>query len=102
MEEKKLQVGNVQVVMRPTSMLLKALVIVLIVFSMAAMGALAWVQAGLRRQTEDMRSQAVAVTMENEKLRHRMETPDDVQTITDIAREELGLVNPDTVLIEVQ
>ncbi len=102
MEEKKLQIGDVQVVMKPTSMLLKALVILLIVFSMAAMGALAWVQAGLRRQTEDMRAQAIVLDRENEKLRQRMENPDDVQTITDIAREELGLVDPDTVLIELQ
>ncbi len=102
MEEKKLQVGNVQVVVRPTSMLLKALVIVLIVFSMAAMGALAWVQAGLRRQTEDMRAQAIVLDSENKKLRDRLENPDDVQTVKDIAKEELGLVEPDTVLIQVQ
>ncbi len=102
MEEKKLQVGNVQVVVRPTSMLLKALVIVLIVFSMAAMGALAWVQAGLRRQTEDMRAQAVVLDRENQKLKDRLENPDDVQTVKDIAKEELGLVDPDTVLIQVQ
>lgn len=102
MEEKKLQVGNVQVVVRPTSMLLKALVIVLIVFSMAAMGALAWVQTGLRRQTEDMRAQAVVLDRENQKLKDRLENPDDVQTVKDIAKEELGLVDPDTVLIQVQ
>lgn len=102
MEEKKLQIGNVQVVLRSTSMLLKALVIVLIVFSMAAMGALAWVQTNLRRQTEDMRAQAIVLDSENRKLSQRMENPDDVQTISDIAREELGLVDPDTVLIQLQ
>lgn len=102
MEEKKLQVGNIQVVMRPTSMLLKALVIVLIVFSMAAMGALAWVQAGLHRQTEDMRAQAVVLDSENKKLKGRLDNPDDVQTIKDIAKEELGLVDPNTVLIQLQ
>ena len=38
MEERKLQIGKVQVILRHSSPVLKAVVIVLIVFSMAAMG----------------------------------------------------------------
>ena len=102
MEERKLQIGKVQVILRHSSPVLKAVVIVLIVFSMAALGALMWVQAGLQSQVQSMTAEATAILDENEKLSHRLETPGDVKTIREIAEEELDLVTPDTVLIELQ
>ena len=102
MEERKLQIGKVQVILRHSSPVLKAVVIVLIVFSMAALGALMWVQAGLQSQGRSMTAEGTAILDENEKLSHRLETPGDVKTIREIAEEELDLVTPDTVLIELQ
>lgn len=102
MEEQKLQIGKVQVILRHSSPVLKAVVIVLIVFSMAALGALMWVQAGLQSQVRSMTAEAAAILDENEKLSRRLETPGDVKTIREIAEEELDLVTPDTVLIELQ
>ncbi|MCI6851050.1 MAG: hypothetical protein MR883_05970 [Clostridiales bacterium] len=102
MEERKLQIGKVQVILRHSSPVLKAVVIVLIVFSMAALGALMWVQAGLQSQVRSMTAEAAAILDENEKLSRRLETPGDVKTIREIAEEELDLVTPDTVLIELQ
>ena len=100
MEERKLQIGKVQVILRHSSPVLKAVVIVLIVFSMAAMGALMWVQAGMQKQIRGMTAEAAAIVAENEKLSQRLENPGDVKTIREIAEEELDLVTPDTVLIE--
>ena len=102
MEERKLQIGKVQVILRHSSPVLKAVVIVLIVFSMAALGALMWVQAGLQSQVRSMTAEAAAILNENEKLSQRLENPGDVKTIREIAEEELDLVTPDTVLIELQ
>ena len=102
MEERKLQIGKVQVILRHSSPVLKAVVIVLIVFSMAALGALMWVQAGLQSQVRSMTAEAAVILNENEKLSRRLETPGDVKTIREIAEEELDLVTPDTVLIELQ
>ena len=102
MEERKLQIGKVQVILRHSSPVLKAVVIVLIVFSLAALGALMWVQAGLQSQVRSMTAEATAILDENEKLSRRLETPGDVKTIREIAEEELDLVTPDTVLIELQ
>ena len=102
MEERKLQIGKVQVILRHSSPVLKAVVIVLIVFSMAALGALMWVQAGLQSQVRSMTAEAAAIVGENEKLSQRLENPGDVKTIREIAEEELDLVTPDTVLIELQ
>ena len=102
MEERKLQIGKVQVILRHSSPILKAVVIVLIIFSMAAMGALMWVQAGLKNQIRGMTAEAAAIVSENEKLSSRLENPGDLKTIREIAEEELDLVTPDTVLIELQ
>ena len=102
MEERKLQIGKVQVILRHSSPVLKAVVIVLIVFSMAALGALMWVQAGLQSQVRSMTAEAAVIVSENEKLSNRLENPGDVKTIREIAEEELELVTPDTVLIELQ
>ena len=102
MEERKLQIGKVQVILRHSSPVLKAVVIILIVFSMAALGALMWVQAGLQSQVRSMTTEAAAIVGENEKLSQRLENPGDVKTIREIAEEELDLVTPDTVLIELQ
>ena len=100
MEERKLRIGKVQVILRHSSPVLKAVVIVLIVFSMAAMGALMWVQAGMQKQIRGMTAEAAAIVAENEKLSWRMANPGDLKTIRGIAEEELDLVTPDTVLIE--
>lgn len=102
MEERKLQLGKRQIVLRHSSPMLKAVIIVLILFSMAAMGALAWVQSGLQSQMQTMTEQAAAITAQNEELTYRMQNPENVQVIQRIAEEELDLVTPDTVLIQLQ
>ena len=93
---------KLRLVMRSGSTALKIVMVVLIVFSMAALGALMWVQAGLQSQVRSMTAEAAAILNENEKLSRRLETPGDVKTIREIAEEELDLVTPDTVLIELQ
>ena len=59
MKERTKTIGNVQFVFRPSSALLKIVVIVLIVFSMAALISLSWVRQSIQVKTEDMRQQAL-------------------------------------------
>lgn len=99
MEEKKKPQKNVKVILRPSSPLLKVVVTVLIVFSMAALVALRWVQNSIRAQTENMRDEAAAIEQKNSDLEEKIENLDSVQGVQDIAQEELGLVNPDAVII---
>lgn len=100
MKERKLQIGKKQVIFRSTSPILKAVVLVLIVFSIAVLGALTLVQVQLQKQMASMTAEAAHITAENEKLTNRLENPGDLDTIRKIAEEELDLVDPDTVLIE--
>ena len=100
MRERNLQIGKKQVIFKSTSPVLKAVVLVLIVFSIAALSALALVQFQLQKQVVSMTAEASRITAENEKLSGRLETPGELKTIREIAEEELDLVTPDTVLIE--
>ena len=97
MEERK---GKVKVVVRPSTPLLKIVVILVIVFSMAALVALAWVRSSIQARTADLQSQAAELEYENEILEQKIDQLDSVQSVIDIAEEELGLVDPDTVVID--
>lgn len=99
MPEQTITLGKVQIIWRHSSLLLKTLVIVLIVFSMAAMAALGWVRVSIQNQTEQMLAEAAALEEKNKELNERIQSIDAVDTIQSIAEEELGMVTPDTVLI---
>ena len=90
---------NVQLVFRPSSALLKIVVTVLILFSTAALISLIWVRQSIQVKTEDMRQQAVEIQQQNEDLEHKISILGSNQSVEQIARDELGLVTPDTVII---
>ena len=90
---------RIQIVFRPSTTLLKVVVIVLIVFSTAALIALSWVRQSIQVQTEDLRQEAMALDQENKDLENKIGILGSVQSVEEIAREELGLVKPDTVII---
>ena len=98
MEEKR----KVKVILRPSSPLLKIVVCVLIVFSMAALIALRWVHAGIRNQTEEKRQEAAALEQENTELNEKSSDRGSIQSVKDIAESELGLVSPDTVIFDAE
>ena len=87
---------SVRVVFSPSSPLLKILVVVLLTFSMVALAALTWVKLTVQSQTEAIAAEAAAVAGQNRVLEQR----DD--TVRAIAQEELGLIDPDTVLIDIK
>lgn len=97
--EKKSQ-RKFQIVMGKSSPLLKIVVTVLIVFSMAALLALAWVRSGIYAQIQGLRDDAAALEQENKDLQDKIDALGSVQSDRDIAREELGLVDPNTIVIQ--
>ncbi|MDO5401716.1 MAG: hypothetical protein Q4F17_12240 [Eubacteriales bacterium] len=84
---------------RPSHPALKIALAVLIVFSTAALVALGWVHGAIQQQTQAMKDQAAAIEYENGTLENRLKDPDSIDNVRDIAKEELGLVDPGTVLI---
>ena len=91
---------NVKVEVRPASNILKIILIVLILFSIVALVALRWVHDGILDQIDNLKDEASGLEYANEVLEQKTEELGSVQSIQDIAKEELGLVDPDTILID--
>lgn len=100
MAEKNIPPKNVKVEVRPASNILKIILIVLILFSIVALIALRWVHNGIRTQIDELKDEASGLEYANEVLEQKTEDLGSVQSIQDIAKEELGLVDPDTIIID--
>ncbi len=93
---------TIKVVLRPAGMVLTVCVTLLAVFSMGALVALNWAHTGIQAETERLRQEAAAIEFANEELEEKTARLDSIQSIQEIARDELGLVDPRTVAIEPQ
>ena len=91
---------KVKVEVRPTSNILKVILILLILTSIVALIALRWVHTGILTEIADLKKEASGLEYANEELEKKTEELGSVQSIQDIAKEELGLVDPDTILID--
>ena len=90
MAEKAKQKKILKLQIRPTVPVLKVLVVVLILCSTAALTALWWVHGNFQAATA------------NELLEEKTGRLDSLQSIQEIAQEELGLIDPRTVVIKPQ
>lgn len=102
MAERKWKIGKMQIVFFKSERWVMYPIAAVIVFSMAALIALGWAEYQFRHRTEALRAEAAQVEYENEVLEKNTMDLGSVQSIERIAREELGMVSPDTVLIEAQ
>ena len=78
---------------------MKILAGLVVLFSIIALVALGWVRSSIRDLTEEKRQQAAALEQENAELVEKKAKLGSTDSIQDIAREVLGLVNPDTVIV---
>ena len=99
MGERKNPFRNIRFIRRPSTPKLRLAVILLIVFSMAAVIALGMVCRNIQDGTQTILGEAAALEEENADLQDRIDNIDSAQVIQQIAEEELGLVDPDTVII---
>ena len=100
MTQKNTPPKKVKVEVRPASNILKIILTVLILFSIVALIALRWVHNGILTQIDTLKEEASDLEHANEKLDQKTQELGSVQSIEDIAKEELGLVDPDTILID--
>ena len=96
---KEFKTGKFKVKLRSAPVKLKAMLIVLIVLSTAALVALRWVHNGIQAETQRKTEQAAAMEGANADLQEKIDSIGSVQSIRQIAQDELGLADPDTVLI---
>ncbi|MBP3674093.1 MAG: septum formation initiator family protein [Oscillospiraceae bacterium] len=89
-----------KLVRQRSSNLSKIVVIVTIVLCMGALGTLRLAMNKIENQTEDLRAQAAALEQENSDLEEKIQNLGSVQSVLEIAQEELGLVSSDTVVFQ--
>lgn len=100
MAELKAFFSRIKLVRQRSSNLSKIVVIITIVLCMGALCTLRLAMNKLETKTDDLRSQAVALEQDNTDLEGKIQDLGSVQSVYDIAQEELGLVNPDTVVFQ--
>ena len=86
--------------LRPGSRSTKIMLIVAILLAMVALITLRLAIYQLDIRTADLKDKAAALEQENRDLRENIGILGSVQSIIQIAMDELGLVNPDTIILE--
>ena len=91
---------GVKVVFRPGPRKLKIVLTLLILASLVTLVSLGAVLYGIHSQTQAALDQAAELEHENAELTDKIGALGSSSSIKEIAREELGLVDPDTVIID--
>lgn len=78
----------------------KLVVIVLILVCMAALITLRLTTHQLKQEIEALRSEAAQLEADIADLNEKLEQKDSVTSVENIAKDELGLVDPNTIVID--
>ena len=93
-------ISRIQLVRQRSGKLTSIVIVTAIVLSMGALTVLHLSMNELKNRTEDLRDQAAQLEAENAELLEDIEQVDSIRGIVEIAREELGLVEPDAVFYQ--
>lgn len=91
---------HIRLVYRRTPMVIKIVLLVAIVFSMVTLLTLRGQLLKTQAQIDDLRQQAQQEEQKKDELSDKNEELGSVDSIDDIAQGELGLVDPDTIIIQ--
>ena len=93
-------IGKVKVVRRRSRLLTKVVVLAAVLLSVATLLTLLLVIQSTRAQTEALKTEAVQLNRENSRLELYIQELGTIKGIIRIAREELGLIEPDNIIID--
>ena len=91
---------RVRLVYRRSSMLTKAVVLSAIVLSMAALITLQLTIGATQDRTQQLTDQAAKLEQDNQQLENNIDGLGSADSIGQIAKDELGMVDKDTVIID--
>ena len=100
MEQIKKFLSRIRLVYRRSSPLLKCVVAATLVLATVALLAIRGSVLEHQKHTEQLRKEAAALEAQNQQLQEDMGLQNTIEGILKIAREKLGLVDPDTVIFE--
>ena len=92
--------SSIRLVYKKTSTLTKIVVSTALALSMAAILMLHGAIDATRKDTEELRQQAIALEQEQQQLERYEKEKGTIQEVIRIAMERLGLVEPDSVVIQ--
>ena len=91
---------NIKLVFRRSSKLTKLLVLAVVVLSTVTLLTLGGAILNERAKAEDYRGQAITLEQEKTRLQQYIEELGTIRGILRIAREKLGLIPPDSIVIQ--
>lgn len=89
-------------VYQPSPALLKCAILATLVVSIVSLSALGAITGGTQSQTDDLRHQAAALEQSNRELQEKNDRLGTVESVKEIAREELGMVEKNDTVIKVK
>lgn len=92
--------SRIRLVYRRSSILVKCMILAAVVLSTVALLVLRGAMLQTQSRTDGLRGEAAALEAENRQLKQSIGLQNTVDGILKIAREKLGLVDPDTVIFE--
>ena len=92
--------GRIRLVLRPSSALLKIILLVTIVLCTAVLLILRVQITNTKQEAEDLRATAAWYEQENAELRQNIAQLGTEKSVRRIAREELGLVDPEATFFQ--
>ena len=93
-------IGKVKVARRRSRLLTKVVVLAAVLLSIATLLALLLAIQSTRAQTEALKAEALQLEYENSRLELYIQELGTVKGIIRIAQEELGLIEPDSIIID--
>ncbi len=90
-----------RLVFQSSPMLLKCAVLATLVVSIVALSALGLGIQNTKASTDDLRQQAAELEQQNQELEQKNDQLGTVQSVMDIAGEELGMVDKDATVISI-
>ena len=93
-------IGKVKVVRRRSRILTKVVVLAAVLMSVATLLTLLLVIQSTRDRTEALKTEAAQLSNENSRLELYIQELGTVKGIIRIAQEELGLIEPDSIIID--
>lgn len=100
MAERTNPLRNIRFIVQPGPRKLKIILIALILACTAALITVGVIRGRIQQQTQAALDQAAALEQENADLVEKKENLGSSSSIRDIAKEELDMVDPNTIIIE--
>ena len=92
--------SRIQLTFRRSNNVTKIVVIAAIALSMFTLIALRLTINAVENRTEELRRKAAAMEIANEELQDKIDSAGSIDSVVEIAEEELGLVQPGSVVLQ--